>query len=150
MKILPRNAIVETHPARRTVYDVPPSVRKAYDQGTRATLVLPYPPSINHYFAVVRGRKILSKRGREYRAHVEFAVPKTWDTMTGRLRVHLVAYMPDHRLRDIDNLQKPLIDALTHAGIWHDDGQIDDLRITRGNVDRERPRVEVEIIEVGA
>jgi crossover junction endodeoxyribonuclease RusA len=31
---------------------------------------------------------------------------------------------PDARRRDIDNYNKALFDALTHAGIWEDDSQV--------------------------
>lgn len=39
--------------------------------------------------------------------------------------------MPDRRRRDLDNMPKALFDGLTHAGVWTDDSQIDDLRIVR-------------------
>ncbi|MEY4713325.1 MAG: hypothetical protein RIS88_2775 [Pseudomonadota bacterium] len=39
--------------------------------------------------------------------------------------------MPDRRRRDLDNTLKATQDAMTHAGIWDDDSQIDDLRIVR-------------------
>ena len=35
------------------------------------------------------------------------------------------AFPPDRRRRDLDNLQKPTLDALQHAGIYEDDSQID-------------------------
>lgn len=67
--------------------------------------------------------------------------------LTGRIAVTLTCYQPDRRKRDLDNLPKSVLDALTHAGIWHDDGQIDDLRIVRAAV--ESPgRVVVEVREL--
>ena len=38
--------------------------------------------------------------------------------------VEIVLYPPDERRRDIDNYNKALFDALTHAGIWEDDSQV--------------------------
>lgn len=40
--------------------------------------------------------------------------------------------MPDRRRRDLDNILKALFDALTHAGLWLDDSQIDFISISRG------------------
>jgi crossover junction endodeoxyribonuclease RusA len=34
----------------------------------------------------------------------------------------------------LDNVPKAVFDALTHAGVWQDDSQIDDMRVTRCNV----------------
>jgi crossover junction endodeoxyribonuclease RusA len=47
------------------------------------------------------------------------------------LRLDVEAWMPDRRRRDLDNTLKATQDAMTHAGIWDDDSQIDDLRIVR-------------------
>ena len=49
-----------------------------------------------------------------------------------RLRVDIVACMPDKRRRDIDNLSKATLDAMAHARVYEDDSQIDDQRIHRG------------------
>ena len=97
-------------------------------------IALPYPPSINHYWRNVQGRTLISKRGREYREQVRRLVLAFGGTASfGRLPlyVHMLAVMPDRRKRDLDNLTKAVLDALTHAGVWEDDSQINDLRITR-------------------
>lgn len=49
-----------------------------------------------------------------------------------RLKVDIIAYPPDKRRRDLDNLLKAPQDSLQHAGVFHDDSQIADLRIRRG------------------
>jgi crossover junction endodeoxyribonuclease RusA len=51
--------------------------------------------------------------------------------MAGRLAVSIEAFPPDRRKRDLDNMLKALLDSMTHAGIWHDDDQIDEVRIVR-------------------
>ena len=43
-------------------------------------------------------------------------------------------YPPDKRKRDVDNVLKPLLDALEHAGVYENDSQIDKLCITRMEV----------------
>ena len=49
-----------------------------------------------------------------------------------KLEVHIQAFPPDNRKRDLDNIQKVLLDALQDAGLFEDDGQIDYLSILRG------------------
>lgn len=51
--------------------------------------------------------------------------------ITPRIRITIHAAPPDNRKRDLDNLPKAVFDALTSAGFWLDDGQIDDMRIKR-------------------
>lgn len=58
--------------------------------------------------------------------------------MEGRLAVVIHATMPDKRKRDIENIQKALLDSLEHAGVYIDDSQIDDLHIIRWGVDPEK------------
>jgi crossover junction endodeoxyribonuclease RusA len=48
-----------------------------------------------------------------------------------RLSVSILAYPPDRRKRDLDNVLKSLLDALMHAGVYSDDSQIDKLTISR-------------------
>jgi crossover junction endodeoxyribonuclease RusA len=49
----------------------------------------------------------------------------------GRVGVRIVAYQPDHRRRDLDNMLKAPLDALQSAGVFENDGDIDDLHILR-------------------
>lgn len=51
-----------------------------------------------------------------------------------RLALWLVVQAPDRRARDLDNTVKAVQDALTHAGVWLDDSQIDRLLVERGPV----------------
>ena len=96
---------------------------------------LPWPPSVNHYYAVVRGRKVLSKKGREYKTEsaVECLRQKAPRSLTQRLEVCIDAYPPDKRKRDLDNIVKPIFDALQDYGMF-DDSQIDDFRVRRREI----------------
>lgn len=79
-------------------------------------------------------RVLISAKGRQYRKDVGsliLANRPAGTPFSGRLAVHIDAFPPDRRKRDIDNLHKATLDALTHAGVWNDDEQIDDLRTTR-------------------
>lgn len=95
-------------------------------------LTLPYPPSVNRAYRTVSGRVILSKVGREYRESVRAALGLRGYILTnGRLAVSISMHAPDNRKRDVDNVLKCALDALTHAGIWDDDSQIDRLLVER-------------------
>ena len=105
-----------------------------------APIVLPWPPSANRLWRSVRGRNILSREGREYRAEAlrqlagQGGPARLRWPLTGRLRVRIEAFPPDRRRRDLSNLLKASEDLLTHGGVWLDDSQIDELTIVRREV----------------
>jgi crossover junction endodeoxyribonuclease RusA len=112
------------------------------------SLRLPYPPSVNHIWRRVGPRTVISREGRRYRTDVCAAlaamrVPR----MDGRLAVRVTFCPPDHRRRDLDNVQKALLDALAKGGAYRDDSQIDRLEVDRGPV-LSGGMVEVQITEV--
>lgn len=95
-------------------------------------LTLPWPPSVNRYYRNVAGKTLISAEGRAYRtAVVNLLAENSAPLMVGDVAVEIEAFMPDRRRRDLDNLLKGLLDALTHAGLWLDDSQVADLRIRR-------------------
>lgn len=64
-----------------------------------------------------------------------------------RLSVSIYAAPPDNRRRDLDNLPKAVLDALTHAQVWPDDSQLDRLLIERVPVQKGGMiRVEIEVL----
>ena len=97
-------------------------------------LHLPWPPALNRYYRNVRGRTLISREGRAYRRQVALhclAEDRGAWPLSGRLAVRIQAAPPDRRRRDVDGMLKAVLDALTHAGLWRDDSQVDDLRIVR-------------------
>ena len=56
--------------------------------------------------------------------------------------------MPDRRVRDLDNLNKAILDSLTHSNVIEDDKYIDDLRIVRAGYEKNNGRVEIYISEI--
>lgn len=111
---------------------------KSSDTISMIKLVLPFPPSLNTYWRNVQGRTIVSRAGRDYRRQVQIDVaarrlrdPSLPKGLSQPLAVTLRVHAPDRRARDLDNLPKGLLDALTHAGLWEDDSLIDELHIYR-------------------
>lgn len=98
-------------------------------------ITLPWPPSVNDYWH----RRADGKGVRVSEKGVAFRETCIWQAkaqkanvgLAGPLAVDIVAFMPDKRRRDLDNVLKALLDGLTHAGVWADDSQVVDLRIRR-------------------
>lgn len=96
--------------------------------------VLPWPPSVNHYWFSKGARRFIGAKGKAFRSDVHLiCLGKTY-RFNGRLAIHIEARPPDRRARDLDNIGKAPLDALQHAGVYESDSQIDDLRIVRGPV----------------
>jgi len=99
-------------------------------------LELPFPPSINHYWRKWNNRMVISREGREYRTRVcgllaQPAGAGRIPPRDGRLALCMDAFPPDRRRRDLDNLQKPLLDALEHAAVYENDSHYAELWIMR-------------------
>lgn len=89
------------------------------------TITLPWPPSVNHYWRMWRGRMLISRQGRAYREQVGAILKAAGVTpQPGHLAVHVELYPPDRRKRDVDNTFKAIGDSLQHGGAFHDDSQI--------------------------
>jgi crossover junction endodeoxyribonuclease RusA len=96
-----------------------------------ATLTLPWPPSVNHYYRHVGPRVLISKDGRRYREAVagiarRAAIP----TFRVPVEVDIDLLPPDSRRRDADNSLKCTLDSLTHAGVYEDDSLVRRLTVT--------------------
>ena len=94
---------------------------------------LPWPPTVNTYWRNIKGRTIISERGRLYRLSVQQQLTGS-EPMMGRLAIKIAAYPPDRRRRDLDNILKALLDSLTFAHVIEDDSQFDFISIARRNV----------------
>jgi crossover junction endodeoxyribonuclease RusA len=113
---------------------------------------LPVPPSINHQYATVNGRRLLSSTGRSYKAQVGQLV---WLTLTSfphraALLSHLQSnclalsirfYFTSALRRDVDGGLKIAQDALCE-GLGLNDNRIIETHLYK-HVDRENPRIEV-------
>lgn len=120
---------------------------------------LPYPPSANTYWRHIilggkhkkaRAHTLISEGGREYRVRVMEAISAQkvpLRALKGRLAIHVIAYPPDRRRRDLSNLWKGMLDAIVLAGVIADDGDTDRELIERGPV-RPQGLIEIRISEI--
>lgn len=99
---------------------------------------LPLAPTLNHVWKhrAVKGVPMvyMSAEGVKFRATIAKIAKENRLynlKLESRLEVKIELFMPDKRKRDVDNFSKSTLDALTHAGLWLDDSQIDVLTLVR-------------------
>ena len=98
--------------------------------------VLPWPPSVNHMYMNRRngGGRIRTQKARAFEIECKKAIHDYGTGSVGadaRYSVAIAVHAPDRRVRDLDNLLKPVLDALQSARVIGDDSQIDFLCIRR-------------------
>lgn len=82
---------------------------------------------------------VVSTEGRDYRQRVkEILVPafEHIDAYDASLKLWIEVTFPDRRRRDLDNLNKCLIDSVVKSGVIEDDHLIHDLRLVRVGVEK--------------
>ena len=121
------------------------------------TLVLPLPPSINHQYATVQGRRILSRTGREFKRLVAEAIENLLDQHplfdVALLQRHYLAltitfYFVSALRRDLDGGLKIAQDALCEA-LGINDNLVVEIHLSK-RVDRHSPRIEVHLTALAA
>jgi crossover junction endodeoxyribonuclease RusA len=121
-------------------------------QGRELVLVLPLPPSINHQYATVQGRRVLSRAGREYKALVAEAVEQWLEgqpqpegavaQFQGHyLSLRIAFYFATPLRRDLDGGLKIAQDALCEA-LGVNDNLVVEIHLSK-RVDRQQPRIEL-------
>lgn len=110
-------------------------------------LTLPYPPLLNRYYRVFRGRNVLSADGKAFKENVTAAwyqagCPFLSDVAL--LEMSVIVYRPQNR-GDIDGYLKSLLDSLNGLA-YRDDNQIAKLTIEK-RVDKKNKRCEIAIWE---
>lgn len=115
--------------------------------GQPVTLVLPLPPSVNSFWRSVPATRnriakvLISEQGRRFKRACQLAAAAQCATpMDGDVSLRCVVYFKDRR-RDLDNVLKPLLDALNGI-VYRDDRQVAHLEFTK-RFDVRRPRVEL-------
>lgn len=111
------------------------------------SVTLPYPPSVNAMYATFKGRRLLSREGRDYKrqVHLIARAAKAAGMFVNDVALTVYLYRP-RKSGDLDNRLKAIQDALT--GIWYDDDrQVVEIHAYRFD-DKANPRAEVEIREI--
>jgi crossover junction endodeoxyribonuclease RusA len=120
-------------------------------------LVLPLPPSINHQYATVQGRRVLSRAGREFKSLVAEEVENWLDkcphvdvTLFQRhyLALTITFYFMSALRRDLDGGLKIAQDALCEA-LGVNDNLVIEIHLSK-RVDRHSPRMEVQLTTLTA
>ncbi|MGA6828238.1 RusA family crossover junction endodeoxyribonuclease [Nitrospira sp. NS4] len=154
------NGIPSSHSAHPPVRPKPPQA-PLHIPATASTITaeqlcitLPVPPSINHQYATVNGRRILSSSGRAFKLHVG---QQLWlalsqsahkQALLHRFRTEPLAlsirfYFTSPLRRDVDGGLKIAQDALCE-GIGLNDNRIIETHLYK-DLDRTNPRIEVSL-----
>ena len=108
------------------------------------TLILPYPPTVNHMYRRSRGHLSLTPEALAFRHAVRMiAMVQGVTPVSGPVAVFLDVYRPRRR-GDLDNILKATIDALNGVA-YLDDQQVEQITAVRYD-DKRAPRVEVSVI----
>jgi len=145
------------HPTKRILsaprrIPTPSTPTQAAPTGTALSLTLPVPPSINHQYATVNGRRLLSSVGRAYKAQVGqliwLALAKSShrsallsQLQSAPLALSIRFYFTSALRRDVDGGLKIAQDALCE-GLGVNDNRIVETHLYK-HADRENPRIEV-------
>jgi crossover junction endodeoxyribonuclease RusA len=120
----------------------------------RLLITLPVPPSINHQYATVNGRRLLSSAGRTYKAHVAQQLwvalsqsPFSADLMhrlkSEPLALSIRFYFTSALRRDVDGGLKIAQDALCE-GLSLNDNRIVETHLYK-DIDKANPRMELSL-----
>ncbi len=118
------------------------------------TLTLPVPPSVNHQYATVNGRRLISSAGRAYKAQVgqlvwlKLAQSTHRAALLTRLQSEWLAlsirfYFTSALRRDVDGGLKIAQDALCE-GLGINDNRIVETHLYK-HIDKDNPRIEVRL-----
>ncbi|TLY27156.1 MAG: RusA family crossover junction endodeoxyribonuclease [Nitrospirae bacterium] len=145
-RIVPRTAPSSRMPVSPLLH--PPTERHA------VSLTLPVPPSVNHQYATVNGRRLISSAGRAYKAQVgqlvwvKLAQSAHRAALLARLQSEWLAlsirfYFTSALRRDVDGGLKIAQDALCE-GLGINDNRIVETHLYK-HIDKDNPRIEVRL-----
>ena len=145
-RIAPKPAPISRKPISPSLH--PPTESHA------VVLTLPVPPSVNHQYATVNGRRLISSAGRAYKAQVgqlvwvKLAQSTHRAALLARLQSEWLAlsirfYFTSPLRRDVDGGLKIAQDALCE-GLGINDNRIVETHLYK-HVDKANPRIEISL-----
>ncbi|MCI5969153.1 RusA family crossover junction endodeoxyribonuclease, partial [Helicobacter sp.] len=89
------------------------------------------PPSVNHYWLGSGYHRYISKSGIEFKRALALSAKASKVIITKKqVRLSIIWHKKDKRRRDIDNILKPILDALNGIA-YYDDSQVTELFVKR-------------------
>lgn len=89
-----------------------------------AEFFFPYPPTVNHCWGRAGKAVFLSAKYKAFLNDVALVVAGTRLRQGDEYFLELSVTPPDRRKRDLDNVFKPILDALTRCCVWQDDSAV--------------------------
>lgn len=146
--VSPKSGFLNSQTALETTFHPPVVTADAF------SVTLPVPPSINHQYATVNGRRLLSSAGRAYKAYVGQQV---WLALaqspvrlslrerfqSGPLALSIRFFFASALRRDLDGGLKIAQDAICE-GLGLNDNRIVETHLYK-QVDKADPRIEVSL-----
>ena len=108
-------------------------------------LIIPLAPSINHCYYYKGGKRIRTKKARDYEENVIAQLMDNDYKFPDKEKIicDMWFFFPDNRRRDTHNTLKIMLDSIERGGLYTDDRYVLP-RVIDWVVDRENPRVELE------
>lgn len=110
-------------------------------------VTLPLPPSTNNLFATVGSRRVKSREYKAWLANAEAALIELRKPAGLPAGVRVSVFGSVNRQRDLDNMLKPVLDALVSAGVLPGDSlkYVTEVRIGYGGEWDDEPAVMVAV-----
>ena len=106
------------------------------------------PPSVNHYWSGSGSRRYVCKRGVEFkRALALCAKSANVKPTKAQVALWITWHKKDKRQRDIDNILKPILDALNGIA-YLDDSQVTELFVEKEQSTREALEITITVKEI--
>ena len=108
-------------------------------------IILPYPPSTNALWRMGRRRMYKSKRYSDWMVSC-FDPLIDFETICHPVSIEMSVGRPDRRKRDLDNITKPILDALETHKVLENDSLVERLLLYWS---KEHQNVRVKIMSMG-